>query len=71
MVVPNTTMDLHEHISKAIRQNNIMKLFFQKSFIYYLCIIFLFDKYIIYYFSLYLLLSVVCRNNLLVYNKVE
>ena len=28
MVVPDTTMDPHEYISEAIRQNNIIKLFY-------------------------------------------
>ena len=39
MVVPNITMDPRKHISDAIWQNNIIKLLFQKLFVYYLFII--------------------------------
>ena len=35
MVVPDMTMDLREHISEVVHQNNIMKLFSLNSFIYY------------------------------------
>ena len=69
MVVLDIIMDAREHISEAIHQNNVIILFFSK--VIYLLFIYHNYKYIIYCFTLYLLLSIVCRNNLLVNGKVE
>ena len=69
MVFADIMMDLCEHVSEAIRQSNVMKLCFSK--VIYLLFVYDNYEYIIYYFTLYLLLSIVHRNNLLMSSKVE
>ena len=69
MVFADIMIDLCEHVSEAIHQSSVMKLCFSK--VIYLLFVYDNYEYIIYYFTLYLLLSIVHRNNLLMSSKVE